>query len=191
MKATVLSLIFALLAPAGARAAWLDEALPQRASRSGDFYSAFSRGVYERETGFAGGAFQGCGAEGACGFQTSSSWLLGNQARLVSRAAEAALRAQYALDEWSQAWLGRPWDTQKATMAAVVGGALLYTDGLHFHQEAAGWSVRGTVAPARRMRSEGSRLATMELGRKGAPLSLWAAWGRTAPAVGARYALRY
>lgn len=180
MKPTAALLLILALLPARARAAWIDP-LPGRADRSEDFSAAFSRGVYERESGLADGA--------SAGFQTSARWLFDSQARLVSRAAEQALRAQYALDEWSSAWLSRPWDVEKASLAAAIGAAFLYTDGLHFHEQAAGFSIRGRLAAARQLR--GDQLATVEVGRVGSPLSLSAAWGRRVPAFGARYALRY
>jgi len=189
MIAKAAGLLALALLPAAAQAAWLD-ALPRRSPRNESFYSAFSRGVLERENGWAGASGLSCAPEGACGFQTTAGWLAGSQARMVSRAAEQALRAQYALDEWTRGWLSRPWDARKAGVAAVIGAAELYTDGVRLHETAAGWDLRGTLAAARRLRGDG-RLATLELGRTGGPLSFSAAWGRTLPAFGARYSLRY
>ena len=190
MKARAALLAVCALWPLAARATWIDAAARKPLAPAAA-NSTFSDNLFSRETGFASAAGQGCAADGVCGFQPSAAWLLGAQARVVSRAVEQTLRARYALDHWSSAWLAAPWDARKAGLAALVGVTTLYVDGLHARTELAGWRVSVALASGRRLRCEGARLATFELGPAKGPLTVSAGWGRAAPAFGLRYALRY
>ena len=96
----------------------------------------------------------------------------------------------------------RNWDPGFFTMAAVVGGTILFFNGMHAAVPLADLRLRIDLRPGQRLqqalRSDGTarRLASLELGYKDAPLTAAMEWGVAEghlrnESVGLRYRLRY
>ena len=189
MKARWAVLALCALWPAAAAAEWIDAFA--RSPLTPEAYASFSENLLKRETSFANTAKQACTPDGHCGFQASATSLFDSQVSVVSRALEQTLVATYRLDQWGRSILREPWDAQKVGLAALVGGTMLFVDGLRTHVQVSGWRMGLALASGRRLHEEGTRLASVDLSRSGAPLSFSASWGRLAPTFGLRYALRY
>jgi hypothetical protein len=156
-----------------------------------DFYASFSDNVLRSESGFLQSAHGVCGYDG-CGVQRSGDWLLESQLRALSRAAERTIDEVYAIRSLSRLLTERPTDARSAGVAAAAGAVILFVDGVHAKTTVAGYQVALELASGRRLRADSSaRVASVEVQRRGQPLSVTVGWGRQVPLFGARYALRY
>lgn len=196
----------AAVASAGtASAAGLDEALrasgldgvtraaraiePQQ--RTPDWDGSLSGALWLREEAFADSERSECGGQSGCGKQVSTRWLTGRQAAAASRALEETLLHRYGVRGWARTLLSQPEDAPHAGLAALAGAALLYANGLHVRTVVSGLRLAMDVVPGRRLANDRGDIAKLEVGAVGTPLSLTAAFGRSAPTLGAAYRLRY
>lgn len=159
--------------------------------RTPDWDGSFSGALRLREEAFIDSERSECGGQDGCGKQVSTGWLEGRQAAAASRALEETLLHRYGIRGWERALLSQRSDAPHAGLAAAVGAALLYADGLHLRTTLEGVRVAMDVVPGRRLSRDRGDLARLELGAAGTPLSVTAAFGRHAPSVGVGYRLRY
>lgn len=160
-------------------------------SSSPDVETAFGDALWRREEIYADAERSECGGQQGCGRQVSALWVAGRQATAASRAVEQILVQRYGLRGWARSLIQARDSAAETSLAAAAGVALLFADGLHARTVVAGVRIGVDLAAARRLSQAGAELAKLELGAAGSPLSMSAAWGRRAPALGLGYRLRY
>jgi hypothetical protein len=164
---------------------------PAEAPRTPDWDGTFAGALALREEVFLDSQRSECGGAPGCGRQVSEGWLAGRQMTAASRALEETLLHRYGVRGWARAAMADRTDLPHAGLAALTGAALLYADGLHARTVVKGVRVRVDLMAGRRLSGDKREVAKVEVGGAGRPVSLTAAFGRRAPALGLGYRLRY
>lgn len=140
-------------------------------------------------------------------FQQWRSWAVEEQVSVTVDALKDTLLERYQLELFGRsaqayALQRRNWDPGLVTMAGLVGGALLYVNGMHAVAHMGRWSLAVDLRSGARLRqalqngASSGRLAGLELGYRDLPLALAAEWGSQGgrlrgERVGLIYRLRY
>jgi len=159
--------------------------------RTPDWDGSLSGALWLREEAFADSERSECGGQPGCGKQVSTGWLARRQAVAASRALEETLLHRYGVRGWARSMMQDRSDASHWGLAAAAGAALLYADGLHVRTTVQGLRFSMDLVPGRRLANDRGQIAKLEVGAAGQPLSFTAAFGRSAPALGAAYRLRY